>query len=134
MILPQRETSLVAKQAATLDLLSGGRLQMAVGVGWNYAEYEALGAEFTNRGKRLEEQIAVLRHLWTEPLVTLDGRYHNLDRVGINPLPSQRPIPLWIGSGPAELLAARGQLGRRLDCAADAPIRIWPARSAACGS
>ena len=73
---------------------------MAVGVGWNFAEYEGLGADFSNRGRRLEEQIEVMRRLWTEPLVTFHGRWHHLDRVGINPLPVQQPIPLWIGSGP----------------------------------
>jgi probable F420-dependent oxidoreductase len=107
LIAPQRETGLVAKQAATLDRLSGGRLTMAVGVGWNFAEYEGLGADFTNRGRRLEEQIEVLRRLWTEPLVTFEGRWHHLDRVGINPLPQQQPIPLWIGSGPAEVSLRR---------------------------
>ena len=107
VILPQRETALVAKQAATLDVLSGGRLGMAVGVGWNFAEYEGLGADFSDRGRRIEEQIELLRRLWTEPLVTFEGRDHRLDRVGINPLPVQRPIPLWIGSGPADVSLRR---------------------------
>jgi probable F420-dependent oxidoreductase len=107
LIAPQRETGLVAKQAATLDRLSGGRLCMAVGVGWNQAEYAGLGADFSNRGRRLEEQIDVMRRLWTEPLVTFDGRWHHLDRVGINPLPLQQPIPLWIGSGPADVSLRR---------------------------
>ncbi|MGE0728687.1 MAG: LLM class F420-dependent oxidoreductase [Acidimicrobiia bacterium] len=107
VILPQRQTALVAKQAATLDVLSGGRLGMAVGVGWNHAEYEGVGASFATRGRRIEEQIEVLRRLWTEPLVTFDGRDHHLDRVGINPLPIQRPIPLWIGSGPADVSLRR---------------------------
>lgn len=102
LILPQRQTALVAKQAATLDLLSEGRVRIVVGVGWNFAEYEALGEEFGTRGRRLEEQIAVLRRLWTQPVVSERGEYHLLDRVGINPLPLQRPIPLWIGSGAAD--------------------------------
>ncbi len=102
VILPQRETALVAKQATTLDRLSGGRLTMAVGVGWNFAEYEGVGADFTTRGKRLDEQIQLMRRLWSEPLVTFDGRWHHLDRVGINPLPNGGSIPLWIGSGPGE--------------------------------
>jgi probable F420-dependent oxidoreductase len=101
LLLPQRETALAAKQIATIDLLSGGRLRIAVGVGWNRVEYEGLGYDFTHRAKRLEEQIDVLRKLWTEPLVTFQGRYHRLDRVGINPLPS-RAIPILIGSGAAE--------------------------------
>ena len=101
LLLPQRETALAAKQIATIDLLSRGRLRVAVGVGWNPVEYESLGYDFTNRAKRLEEQIDVLRKLWTEPLVTFRGRYHRLDRVGINPLPS-RAIPILIGSGAAE--------------------------------
>jgi probable F420-dependent oxidoreductase len=98
LILPQRQTAVVAKQASTIDLLSGGRLRLAVGVGWNWAEYAALGTDFDSREERLEEQISVMRLLWAEPLVTFSGRFHQLDRVGINPLPS-RPIPIWIGSG-----------------------------------
>ncbi len=102
LVLPQRQTALAAKQAAAVDILSRGRLRLAVGVGWNFAEYEALGEEFRTRGRRIEEQIRVMRLLWTEPIVTYRGEYHHLDRVGINPLPVQRPIPLWIGSGAAE--------------------------------
>jgi probable F420-dependent oxidoreductase len=101
LLLPQRETALAAKQIATIDLLSRGRLRVAVGVGWNRVEYESLGYDFAHRTKRLEEQIDVLRKLWTEPLVTFRGRYHRLDRVGINPLPS-RAIPILIASGAAE--------------------------------
>jgi probable F420-dependent oxidoreductase len=98
LILPQRQTALVAKQAAALDVLSGGRLRLGVGVGWNWVEFEALGMSFKDRGKRIEEQIALLRRLWTAPSVTLDGTWHHLDRAGINPLPVQRPIPLWMGA------------------------------------
>ena len=98
LVLPQRPAALVAKQVATIDLLSAGRLRLAVGVGWSWAEYEGLGADFATREDRLEEQIEVMRRLWTEPLVTFDGRFHHLDRVGINPLPA-RTIPVWIGSG-----------------------------------
>jgi probable F420-dependent oxidoreductase len=97
LVLPQRQTALVAKQAAAIDVLSGGRLRLAVGTGWNFTEYEALGEDFHTRGARVAEQIEVLRRLWTEPLVTFDGRWHHLDRVGINPLPVQRPIPVWMG-------------------------------------
>lgn len=97
LVLPQRQTAVVAKQVATLDLLSGGRFRLAVGVGWNWAEYEALGADFDARTDVLDEQIDVLRALWTEPLVTFSGRHHQLDRVGINPLPA-RPIPIVMGT------------------------------------
>jgi probable F420-dependent oxidoreductase len=98
LILPQRQTALVAKQAAALDVLSGGRLRLGVGVGWNWVEFDALGANFHDRGKRIEEQIALLRRLWTEPSVTFDGGWHHVDRAGLNPLPVRRPIPLWMGA------------------------------------
>jgi probable F420-dependent oxidoreductase len=98
LILPQRQTAVVAKQVSTIDLLSGGRLRLAVGVGWNWAEYGALGTDFATREERLEEQIEVMRLLWTQPLVTFSGRFHEMDRVGINPLPT-RPIPIWMGTG-----------------------------------
>ena len=98
VISTQRQTVLLAKQAAELDLLSGGRLRLGVGVGRNWMEYEALDQDFTNRGRRIEEQVAVMRQLWTQELVTFDGNWHHLDRMGINPLPVQRPIPIWMGS------------------------------------
>ena len=98
LILPQRQTVLVAKQCAELDLLTGGRLVLGVGVGRNWMEYEALNEDFTNRGARVEEQIEVLRRLWTEELVTYDGQWHHLDRMGLNPMPVQRPIPIWMGA------------------------------------
>lgn len=98
LILPQRQTVLVAKQAADVDRLSGGRLRLGVGLGRNWMEYEVLNENFRNRGRRVEEQIEVLRRLWTEELVTFEGQWHHLDRVGINPLPAQRPIPIWMGS------------------------------------
>ena len=98
LILPQRQTVLVAKQAAELDLLTGGRLRLGVGVGRNWMEYEALNEDFSNRGERIEEQVEVLRRLWSEELVTFDGRWHHLDRIGLNPMPVQRPIPIWMGS------------------------------------
>lgn len=97
IILPQRQTALVAKQAAEVDVLSGGRLRLGVGVGWNDVEYEALGEDFHRRGARLEEQIAVLRALWTQEVVTYRGRFHHITEAGINPLPVQRPIPIWFG-------------------------------------
>lgn len=97
VILPQRQTVLVAKQAAEVDVLSGGRLRFGIGVGWNDVEYEALGADFRTRGARVKEQIEVLRALWTQSSVTFHGRWHHISEAGINPLPVQRPIPLWIG-------------------------------------
>jgi probable F420-dependent oxidoreductase len=98
LILPQRQTVLVAKQAAELDVLTSGRVRLGVGVGRNWMEYEALNEDFANRGARVEEQVDVLRRLWTDELVTFDGRWHHLDRVGLNPMPVQRPIPIWMGS------------------------------------
>ena len=106
VILPQRQTALVAKQAAAVDVLTGGRLRLGVGIGWNHVEYEALNEDFHTRGRRVSEQIAVMRKLWTEPVVTFDGSYHHLDRAGINPLPVQRPIPVWMG-GMAEPVLKR---------------------------
>jgi probable F420-dependent oxidoreductase len=106
LVLPQRQTALAAKQIATIDLLSGGRLRVAVGAGWNRAEYEGLGAEFEARRELLEEQVVVLRRLWSEPLVTFSGRFHALDRVGINPLPTQ-PIPIYLGTGAADPVLRR---------------------------
>ena len=98
VISPQRQTVLLAKQAAELDLLTNGRLRLGVGIGRNWMEYDALDQDFSNRGRRIEEQIAVMRALWTNELVTFDGTWHQLDRIGINPLPAQRPIPIWMGS------------------------------------
>lgn len=97
IILPQRQTALVAKQAATLDVLSGGRVRLGVGLGWNQVEYAALGENFRNRGRRIEEQIEVLRALWTQPLVNFKGRWHQIPDAGLKPLPIQRPIPIWMG-------------------------------------
>jgi probable F420-dependent oxidoreductase len=111
LVAPQRQTVLIAKQAAALDVLSGGRLRLGVGLGWNYTEYEALNEDFHTRGRRLDEQITLMRRLWTAPLVSFEGRWHHIDRVGINPLPVQRPIPVWLG-GSAEAMVQRvGRLG-----------------------
>jgi probable F420-dependent oxidoreductase len=99
VILPQRQTALVAKQAAEVDVLSGGRLKLGIGVGWNHVEYEALGQDFHNRGRRCEEQMEVLRALWTQEVVNFQGHWHRITDAGINPLPVQRPIPLWLGAG-----------------------------------
>src|SRR5919106_4221448 len=99
LILPQRQTALVAKQAAQIDVLSGGRLRLGIGVGWNAVEFEALNETFENRGRRSAEQVAVLRALWTEPLVTFRGEFHRISHAGLNPMPIQRPIPIWFGVG-----------------------------------
>jgi probable F420-dependent oxidoreductase len=106
VILPQRETALAAKQAATLDVLSGGRLRLGIGIGWNKVEYVAMNQNFHTRGKRVEAQIDLLRRLWTEPLVTVDDQWHHIDDAGLNPLPVQQPIPIWIG-GYADVVLQR---------------------------
>lgn len=108
IILPQRQTALVAKQATDLDLLSGERFRLGVGTGWNYVEYDALGQDFASRGRRLDEQIELLRRYWTEPLFSFDGEFDSLDRGNINVRPN-RSIPIWLGgfSEPAFRRAAR---------------------------
>ena len=111
LILPQRQTALVAKQAAEVDILSGGRLRLGIGVGWNQVEYQALNEDFTNRGRRSEEQIALLRRLWTEDLVAFEGRWHQFRDAGINPLPVQRPIPIWIGGHAEATIERIGRIG-----------------------
>jgi probable F420-dependent oxidoreductase len=111
LILPQRQTALVAKQAASLDLLSGGRLRLGVGLGWNEVEYTGLNEDFHNRGKRIEEQVALLRRLWTEPLVDFKGQWHTILDAGINPLPVQRPIPIWFGGHAEPVLRRIARLG-----------------------
>jgi len=102
LILPQRQTVLVAKQAAEVDVLSGGRLRLGIGVGWNSVEFEALGEDFHNRGARSAEQIEVMRALWTQDVVDFHGRWHNITHAGLNPLPIQRPIPVWLGVGSSQ--------------------------------
>jgi probable F420-dependent oxidoreductase len=106
LIAPQRQTGLVAKQAAELDLLSNGRLRLGIGVGWNHVEYEALGADWKTRGARQAEQIEVLRRLWCVGLVDFSGRFHQLRVVNIVPPPAQRPIPIWLG-GSSEAVVRR---------------------------
>lgn len=110
LILPQRQTALVAKQAAQLAIMSGGRLRLGVGVGWNRVEMEGLGQDFSTRGKRSEEQVKLLRRLWNEPLVKFDSEFHSLDDVGINPLPKQQ-IPIWFGGGADAVLKRMARLG-----------------------
>ncbi len=111
LILPQRQTALVAKQAATLDVLSKGRFRLGVGIGWNEVEYIALGEDFHNRGKREEEQVTLLRLLFTQPLVNFEGTWHSIPDAGLNPLPVQRPIPIWFGGTDDRALRRMARLG-----------------------
>jgi probable F420-dependent oxidoreductase len=110
VILPQRQTVLVAKQAAEVDVLTGGRLRLGIGIGWNQVEYEALGENFHNRGRRLEEQVQVLRALWQNELVTYKGKWHQIPDAGLNPMPVQRPIPIWFGGMAEEVLQRAARL------------------------
>ncbi len=111
IILPQRQTALVAKQAAEVDLLTAGRFRLGVGVGWNPVEYEALGKDFHDRGRRYDEQIQLLRRLWTEQTVTHDGTYERVTGAGLAPLPVQRPIPVWFGAASPPAFRRAGRLG-----------------------
>ncbi len=111
VILPQRQTALVAKQAASIDRLSNGRLRLGIGVGWNDVEYVGLNEDFGNRGRRSEEQIAVMRRLWTNEVVDFEGRWHNIPDAGIKPLPVQQPIPVWIGGYVEATLRRVGRIG-----------------------
>lgn len=106
LILPQRQTALVAKQVATLDLLTAGKTRLGVGIGWNDIEYQGLGESFGNRGRRLEEQIDVLRALWRDEIVSYSGQWHTIEHAGLAPMPVQRPVPIWIG-GSAEAAVRR---------------------------
>ncbi|MGA9774769.1 MAG: TIGR03619 family F420-dependent LLM class oxidoreductase, partial [Candidatus Dormiibacterota bacterium] len=98
IILPQRQTALVAKQAAEVDILCRGRLRLGIGLGWNPVEYEALGRSFESRGARVGEQVALLRELWTRSTVTHEGPFERVTGAGLNPPPRQRPIPIWFGA------------------------------------
>jgi probable F420-dependent oxidoreductase len=113
LILPQRQTVLVAKQAAEVDVLTRGKFRLGVGIGWNEVEYQALGLPFRNRARRYEEQIEVLRLLWTRDVVTFTGRYHEIDAAGILPRPVQQPIPIWMGGGNTPAVLER--IGRLAD-------------------
>lgn len=110
LVLPQRQTALVAKQAAEVDILTGGKLRLGVGVGWNQVEYEALGMNFHIRGRVEEEQIEVLRLLWSQEIVTYKGNYHTINEAGINPLPTRRSIPIWTGGRSDALLRRTARL------------------------
>lgn len=112
LVLPQRQTALVAKQAAEADVLTGGRVRLGVGIGWNPVEYDALGLPFRNRAARYEEQIELLRRYWTERSVTFEGTWERVDAAGIWPMPVQQPIPIWLGGGAVEPVLKRiGRLG-----------------------
>lgn len=111
IILPQRQTVLAAKHAAEVDLLTDGHFRLGVGIGWNAVEYEALGKDFSNRGARLEEQVALLRRLWTERTVTHEGVHERVTGAGLAPLPVQRPIPVWFGAVADRALRRAGRLG-----------------------
>lgn len=110
IILPQRQTALVAKQAAEVDILSGGRLRLGVGTGWNYVEYDALNEDFHNRGKRQEEQVELLRKLWSESLIDFTGKWHRVDRASLKPLPGRR-IPIWFGGSDERVMQRAARLG-----------------------
>jgi len=111
IILPQRQTALVAKQTASLDVLSGGRIRLGVGLGWNEVEYTALNENFHNRGKRIEEQIDVMKRLWSNELVDFKGKYHTIPDAGINPLPLRRSIPIWFGGHHEAVMRRIARLG-----------------------
>ena len=111
LILPQRQAVLVAKQAAEIDVLSGGRLELGVGLGWNDPEYQALDMDFKNRARRMVEQIEVCRRLWTEQHVTFSGRWHQIEDAGLAPMPIQRPIPVWVGAFAEPAIRRAAQIG-----------------------
>jgi probable F420-dependent oxidoreductase len=111
LILPQRQTALVAKQAASVDVLSGGRLRLGIGIGWNPVEYVGLGENFHDRGRRSEEQVAVMKALWAGPHVTFKGTWHDIPDAGINPLPVQRSTPVWFGGHADVVLRRIARLG-----------------------
>jgi probable F420-dependent oxidoreductase len=126
LILPQRQTALVAKQAAEIDVLSGGRMRLGIGVGWNPVEFEALGENFHDRGQRSEEQIEVMRSLWTNSVVDFHGKWHNITHAGINPRPIQHSIPVWIGAGSGPTLVPSNQILRRIARIADGWFPMFP--------
>ena len=130
LILPQRQTALVAKQAAEVDVLSGGRLRLGIGVGWNHVEYEALDQDFHNRGRRSEEQIALLRALWTKEVVNFEGKWHRVSHAGLNPLPIQKPIPIWLGAGSSSNPLPSEPVLRRLARISDGWFPNFPPTSA----
>jgi len=112
LILPQRQTALVAKQAAQVDVLSNGRLRLGIGVGWNPVEYEALGEDWSKRGRRQAEQVTLMNQLWTQRTVDFEGDFDMVKHAGVNPLPIQRPIPVWFGGGADPVLRRAAKLGQ----------------------
>lgn len=130
VILPQRQTVLVAKQAAEVDVLSGGRMRLGVASGWNPVEFQALNEDFHTRGRRLDEQIELLRALWRDPVITYHGRWHHIENAGINPRPVRHDIPIWIGGHSDAALRRTARLGngwlpqRRPDERATADVRL----------
>lgn len=110
IILPQRQTALVAKQAACVDVLSRGRLRLGIGTGWNDVEYEALGENFHDRGQRSEEQIDVLRKLWHDKVISYAGEHHTITEAGLNPLPTRGEIPIWLGGMAPAVIERVGRL------------------------
>lgn len=138
LILPQRQTVLVAKQAAQIDVMSGGRLILGVGTGWNAVEYEGLGQAFRTRARRIEEQVALLRALWRDPIVTFEGEFDRVDRAGINPQPIKQDIPIWMGGSAPRTLERIGRIADgwfplllRPDATAEGIERIGEAATAA---
>lgn len=111
LIAPQRQTGVIAKQAAEADILSGGRLRLGIGSGWNHVEYASLGQDWKTRGARQAEQIELLRRLWTEELVSYEGRFHQLTDVSIVPAPVQRPIPIWLGGSSDAAVKRAARIG-----------------------
>lgn len=128
LILPQRQAALVAKQAAQLDLLSEGRLRLGVGSGWNHVEYESLNEDFTSRGARMTEQVAVMRRLWGESVVDFDGDFHRVDGAGINPLPG-RQIPIWFGAFSKVAFRRAAKLGDGIILGGDQASNLAAAKS-----
>jgi probable F420-dependent oxidoreductase len=127
LIMPQRQTVLVAKQAAEVDILTGGRFRLGVGLGWNPVEYDALGMEFANRGPRIEEQIELLRRLWQEPKLSFQGEHHAVIAAGLNPLPVQRPIPIWMGGSSRRALQRIARLADGFFPNSNPPVGGWAA-------
>lgn len=124
LILPLYPTAIIAKQSAELQQLSGGRFELGVGISWNAAEYQAVRADFTTRGAHLEEQIQVLRKLWSEPYVTFVGRWHTLEGVGLNRIPAKQ-IPIWIGGSHERVLKRAAQLADGFIPLSD-PAEVFP--------
>ncbi len=112
LILPQRQTALVAKQAAQVDVLCGGRLRLGVGVGWNPVEYAALGEDWSKRGRKQEEQVQLMNRYWTERTVTFNGEFDQVAHAGIKPMPIQQPIPIWFGGGVDAVLRRAAKYGQ----------------------